>query len=547
MIGSYLSVLRRRAGAIAVLTALLTPLLYLALTAGGQKYESGAVIQTGSNIAANVVGLSVPYEAPESRLATEVEFFESDIVAERARESLAALGWTESRQELRDQVSISPRGVSPLLDVIGVHSDPERAQQLTDAFVNAYVSHRRDLQQNALQAVVADLEAQREAAAAELAALGDPDTASPAVAQEIASAQSWYDTLTGRLEEARLRTSVDTSGVALLSPASAPEPVEQIGPAIAGPIALLGALLAACGIALLVDVLRDPVRTRDEAQALLAVPALGELPQLGTRQHRRDAALSDPTHPAVAGARGVRLRLERLRDGRTPRTVLVVAAPSDGDDAVTIATSLAASWVGAGLRAAVVTDIGRHHAALTQLLKPTAELQPVASGLSARATNGGVWVVPATRDAQGHPGFLDHASPAAVLDELHRTFDIVVLVDSRSSALDAVSVSHLVDATVLVCALGRTPAKRFQQLVHTLADYGARVDGVVLTRPWWNRRADERHARNRAAHAHVEDQDRAGHVPAGGPAGLGMRPTAPVTVPSRSGAGHADRGSRADV
>jgi capsular polysaccharide biosynthesis protein len=488
MIGSYLSVLRRRAVVIVLLAALLAPLMHMVLTSGEQTYQSGAVVQTGSNVAASAVGLSMPYEAPEIRLATEIDFFESDVVAERAWQVLSAQGWTESRQELDDRVTATPRGVSPQIDIVGIDSTAERAQQLTEAFANAYVAHRQETQRAVVQGVVEELQAQAVQAEADLVALGDPDLAPASARPAIDAARSWHDQVTNRIEEARLRLSLNPSGVVLLSPASPGEAVETIGTTTAALVALLGAFLAACGAALLLDVLRDPVRTREEAQNLLAVPALGELPQSGTGRRATRGALTDPAHPTMVGARGVRLRVERVLDGSAPRTALVVAAPSDASDAVTVAVALAASWHRAGLRAAVVADVDQHQGRLAQLLQPSDKTQTVDLGLTARATASGVWLVPATRDANGHPGFLDQPSPAATLSGLHRAFDVVILVDSRSSALDAVAVSHLSDIMLVVCALGRTPAKRVKELIHTLDDYGAKVDGLVFTRPWWHRR-----------------------------------------------------------
>ncbi|EYR62952.1 hypothetical protein N866_04100 [Actinotalea ferrariae CF5-4] len=486
MIGSYLSVLRRRGAAIVLLSALLAPALFVAIGLGGTSYRSEAVVQTGSSVAASVVNLDTPYEAPESRLATEIEFFESDGVTERAREALVALGWTESAVEMRERVTIAPRGVSTLVDITGVHSEPQRAQELTAAFVDAYVTHRRALQQAAVQEVVDDLEAQRAEAEADLLALSTEDAPASA-APLIASAQSWYETLSARVEGARLRLAVDTSGIALVSPASAPEPVEGIRPTTAAALSALGAFLAACGAALLLDVLRDPVRTRTEAQLLLGVPALGELPQSRTGGRRKmKGALTDRRHPLVTGARGVRLRLERLLDDGEPGTVMVVATRDDARDAVAIAAGLAESWHLTGRRAVVVTGVERGRDA-QRLLEPSGETRRLGA-LTARRTTAGVWVVPATSPDDAQAGFLDQPDPAAALAEIHRTFDVVLLVDSTSAAMDAVALGNLTDATLLVCALGRTRAKRLQDVADTLADFGGHVDGVVLTRPWWSRR-----------------------------------------------------------
>ncbi|PPK97237.1 subunit length determinant protein [Kineococcus xinjiangensis] len=485
MIGSYTSVLRRRARVIALLTVLLALAAFLLLTAGGRNYHSTAVIQTGSNLAARVVGLDTPYEPTESRLATEVEFFSSDMVAERAQRALAAQGWTETAQELSERVSVSPRGVSPLLDVVGTASTPERAEQLTNAFVEAYVTQRRESQRESLQAVVSDLLAEQEDAEAELNALDEPFGQAPAVQRDRAAAQSWYDTVTDRIEQARLRLSVDTSGVSVLAAAAPAEVEEGLTTRTAVPVALVAGLLGACGLVLLLDLLRDPVRTRDEAQKLLSAPMLGEVPTGRRDQPGTVAAVTDPSSPVATGARGVRLRLERLLQGATPRTLVMVATPTDVSEATLVAAALASTWSRTGSRVAVVFDAGTSARTTVEALETLEdEVVPVGANLRAHATRTpGVWVVPATRGADGEAGFLEQTSPAAALAQLHEAFDVVLLVDSRSAALDAAAIGHLADATVAVCALGRTPAGRLQRLGQTLGDYGAQIDGVVLTSP----------------------------------------------------------------
>lgn len=479
MLGSYTSVLLRRAGLIVLLTALLAPLAFLLLTAGARTYESTAVVQTGSGLAAGVVGLDTPYEEPERRLATEIELFESDAVAERARQLLQEEGWTEFPQQLGENVSVSPRGVSNLLDVSGTDTDPERARQLTDAFVTAYVSFRQEVQRDTLEALVEDLEAQREVAEEELAAFDASDDLTQAAERERARAQSAYESLTSRVEAARLRLSVDTSGVALLSPASPAEPVEALGTAAAAALSLLGALMVACGMAFLLDLARDPVRTREEARALVPVAPLGELPR--TRGARRGsmAALTDPSGPAAAGARTVRLRLEQLL-GTTPRTLAVTAVPSDASDAVMVAASLAAEWGRTGLRVALVAD--PDHGLVELLNVPSApqdqadtDAGPVHHGTATSLR--GVRLLPRTTGTDGQAGWLDRGSPTAASG----TFDVTILVNAGSGGMDTVADSSVTDATVVVCAVGRTPARRLESLLGTLGFYGVQVQGMVLT------------------------------------------------------------------
>ncbi|MCI2238414.1 hypothetical protein MO973_17745 [Paenibacillus sp. TRM 82003] len=477
MITSYTSVLRRRAGLLLLVTAVVAPLLLAVLTLGSRSYTSTAVVQTGSGLAAGVTGLDTPYEAPETRLATEIEFFGSAEVGRRAQAALAAAGWEATVEELREHVAVTPRGSSSLLDVTGTADSPQRAQQVTSAFTDAYLTHRREVERDALTPIVGDLQSQIEAAEQELAAATAEGPGTPAGARAIAAAQSWYDSLTARLENARLRLAVDTSGVALLSSAGPGEATGGLATPFAVPVALLGGLLAGAAAALLVDVVRDPVRTREEARSLLAAPVLGELTG-GPRGPVTASSLRDG-QGFTTGARGLRLHLERLLGTATPGTVVVVADPSDAGDALLTGAALAGEWRRAGLKVALVADPAADPAAGAA---GPVRLGAGGDGSGGTRPTGGAWLLPASGAAGGPPGLLDHVAPSAALRALHDEHDVVVLVDATPDGAGAIAVGAGADATVVVCSPGRTPAGGVRRLGRRLRELGTTVDGVVLTR-----------------------------------------------------------------
>lgn len=519
--GSYLSTLRRRLGLIAVVTVLLAPLAFLALTTGGRSYESVAVVQVGSRLAAGVVGLETPYEDAETLLATETQFFESDAVAEGARADLAAAGWDESTDELLGRVVVTGRGVSNLMDVAGTDPDPQRARELTDAFVASYLALRQDGQRAAVQGVVDELEAQRADAEAELAALDGTDT-SAAAQRERAAAQSWYDSVTDQIERARLRLSVDTSGVVLVSAAGPAESSAAIPTPLAAALSLAGALLLALATALVLDLLRDPVRTRAEAQDLLSAPVLGVLGEGGGSDPH---GLGTSGGPTGAAARGARLRLEQLTGGTAPRAVAVTAPPTEAADAVRVGTALAAAWGRAGLRVVLVADAG------AETLRSVVVSGPgdLGAGIGAFHTSlPGVWLVPAVSAPDLGTGLADHAAPDTVFSALRRAADVVVLVDTRPEVPETAAVAPQLDVVTVVGVLDATPSRRLTDLARSLEEYGITVDGVLLTR-----------RRRRGSHRAGTATEPAGT--SAGPAVEAASAEAPATTtrPVRSGpAGH---------
>jgi capsular polysaccharide biosynthesis protein len=466
----YFSILRRRAWLVVILTALLVPAIFVALTAGPTTYTSQAVIQVGSgSVTDGVITDGRSYEDPERRIATELEIFTGRTVAEQAAERLRAQGWNAEVGELMESVVATPRGGASAIEVIGTDSDPVRAQQLTAAFVNAYMDYRREAKRAEAERVQADLRTRLAAAGA---------------AQD---SQARYDTLAEWLEGVTLRLSVDTSGLELISPPSLPEePTSAVSPAVAAVASLLGALAVGCGIALALDLARDSIRNREEAEILLPTPALVEMPRVRGDGETWLGALCDPGDPTSSAARGLRLRLgSALTSGRDVR-LMVAGADDDGRDTLTVATALAATYGRSASLVLLVAD-PLEGTAFETLATPAREGSVVAVEVAPEARPTalpGVWQVPASTAADGTPGVLDVHDPARALESYAEAFDVVVIaIPPRADEAEAVAVGQLVQTAVVVGAIGRTPTRRLRRLVTALQGSGASVSGLALTTP----------------------------------------------------------------
>lgn len=463
MVSYYLAILRQRFWLILGVAALFAPLIFLALTFGEKTYSSTAVIQVGTgDVAEDLVETSGGYEEPERRIATELEVLTGRQVAESAAARLREDGVAISVDDLVGRVTASPRGQASAIEVVGTATEPELAQLMTRAYIDSYIDYRRDVNRDELERVRSDLQKRLAATAA----AGD--------------SQRRYDTLAEWLEGVTLRLSVDTSGVKLISPASLPEePTAGTSPVVAGVVAVLGALLLGCAEALLIDLVRGSVRTREDAEALVPAPSLVEMPRVRGDSSQWAAAISDPSHPTTAAARGLRLRLGSAGTSGDARRIMVVGTEQDGVDTLTVASALAATYGRANLQVLLVAD-GVRGADVEELLD--ADEEGLLNGevpLSSTVLPG-VWVAPATAVA-GMPGVLDALNPADVL-ESSRSFDVVVLsMPPTVDDAEAVAVGHLAQAIVVVCALGRTPAKRLRRLVASLERNGSIVSGLALT------------------------------------------------------------------
>lgn len=483
VLGTYLSILRRQARLIAVLALLIAPLGYLVLSAGRDTWSSSTVLQVGtSSVAEGILGQSQEYQQPQQRLATELEILQSDAVAERAADLLRDGSVPIDADALAERISARPRGVSTLVEVVGTGPDARSAVDVTTAWSQAYIAYRNEYQRAELERVADDLRTRLAAAETELATL--EAATDGAAARQRAAALARYETVTDLLERVRLRLSVDSSGVEILSQPTVPtSPEGPLSAPAAAFVALVAALLLGAGAAVVVDLLRDPVRTRDEAQDVALAEIVGELPR-PRRRRRSDpvAAVKERNSPVSLAARSLRLRLEQLTAGRFPDLLVVTSTQSDLRDAEWTAVFLAATFGRADQRALLIAD-----ERLVDALRPpdgtrAEEDVRLPDRLVARASDlPGVHVAAILSDADDRPGLLDTRSPTRALRESTGLFDVVVLVEPPREGLD--TVAPLADAVLVVCTLGETPAR---QMALRMAHLEQTCEGdiaVSLVRP----------------------------------------------------------------
>lgn len=469
--GTYTSILRRQARLIALVTLLVTPLFYLFLISGRDTWTSTTVLQFGtSSVAEGILGQSRAYEAPAQRLATELEIVQSNAVADRAaallRDGLVPI----DASELAARITARPRGSSTLIEIQGQGRDAVAARDLTAAWSQGYIAYRSEAERGELERVEDDLRTRLQASETELATLDAAGTLGGSAERQRAAALTRYQTVTDLLERVRLRLSVDTSGVEVLSPPTTPNsPDRPLSAPASAVAALFGALLLGGGLAVVVDLLRDPVRTRQEAEDISFLPVVGELRRPASRREvRLRAALTERNSPVALEARALRLRLDQLVGERFRDLVVITGTSSDLRDAEWTAAHLAAACGRADQRALLIVDEDR----ATEL---TSGVDSSTSGGVVRLPDrlvatpsvlGGVHVTPLMSTVEDRPGLLDTRSPTQALREATGLFDVVLLVEPPREGID--TVAPLADVVVLVCALGHTPARQLSQRVAEL-------------------------------------------------------------------------------
>lgn len=488
MIGSYVAILRRNVVWIVCLALTISAAVFGYLTAQPPEYRSDAVIEVRfTNTSEQVLGQQRAYEEPQRRVTTEADLVTSRPVAELAAERLTARGIASTAAELQAHVEATPRRSSNLVEVAATDSTPQGAQAIAAAFTESYLEYRRDIETAELEALQSDLRAAREEARRELASVPESDRSS--VSDNIANISRLLDTL-------QLRLTLNPSNELLRSEASLPNgPTNGLSIPTALVIAFVAGSFLALALVLAGEWLRDSVRTRSEVELLVGASVLGVLRP--TSNDRRARGGADGRPPMSEGERSVRLGIARHFGGSLPSTVLVASLTSDAGVCSLTARSLAASCAASGQSVLLVADASHDKDACSLSAEVSGNRSdewpttwPTAGLVRRPSALAGVHEAAAT-SAHGVPGVFDLASPGQALQDLAEAFDLVVIAAPGDNGVDATDVAQLVDATVPVCALERTPAKRFRQFVAALTDSGAVVPGVVATdvrRAWWRRR-----------------------------------------------------------
>jgi capsular exopolysaccharide synthesis family protein len=520
----HLAVLVRRRWTILLAIGLAVAASLLVSLTQTPRYRSEAVVQVPT--ATLVVGPEGVNLQPERIIRNEVDFVGSDAVQDAFDEALGSqAAVVVDASDDRDALTFS-----------ATSTDADEAARIANTFAETYVAVRSQASVDAQRARAEELQAQIDAANADIAELQQsiadieeqarttPDAAEQAafVAQAQArrvEVQPQVDSLTA--ERIDLQAQLDaaseateaaegTAPVIITRAAAAASPYE---PATARNLVIafgLGALIG-IGLAFVREQLDDTVTTRAELEAATGgVPVLALVPRSGDGEHHgvrgRVGALGRvgrPTHdhepaplavsqstgtPAAEAYRSLRTSV-RFLDVERPLRTLLVTSPTEGDGKTTTVANLAVAVARSGQRCVVVCGdlrqprVHEHlgvapEPGLTSLLLGEVTLdealQPVphADGLRVLAAGG----VP--------PNPSELLSSDAAIQVLERVGDGVdlVLIDSPPvlPVTDALVLAQQVDGVVLVADARHTGLPEIREAFQRLEQVGAPLVGTVL-------------------------------------------------------------------
>ena len=322
--------------------------------------------------------------------------------------------------------------------------------------------------------------------------------------REVDTSKQLYDGLLQRLKEAQVSAGLKASNIRVVDGAEVPDIPVRPRVLLNMALGLVLGLAIGVGLAFLQEYLDNTIKTPDQIESSLRLPALGVLPAFarevaGATGEENDEALTSaikdgPTAPAIQASSAT---MEAFRSLRTsillsaspvPKTILITSAmPGEGKTTTTV--NLGAALASLGSRILIVDcDMRRpacHRSAgvpnkpgFVQCLTGHVELAEAILPVPGVA---GLSVIPCGPIPPNPAEVLSSPVTAELLQRLRGEFDFV-LVDSPPllSVADSRILATATDAVVLVVRAYSTPYEAVRRARTLLYGAGARILGVAL-------------------------------------------------------------------
>jgi succinoglycan biosynthesis transport protein ExoP len=460
---------------VAVLSAVFVALLVAFVTDPIYESEAEMHVRIHEDVSPFDRTSATPGRDEERAIDTEIQVLEGDTVRSRVQEQLGL-------PQLPPPVDGTSIGQTDVVSVAVRSSDRRTAQVLADAYVQAYISLRRDEGVERVRVASSAVEDQITNLQAEIDQLSEFDPRRQALVLQQASFEE-------ALSELHVDAAIMSGGATLVAPADLPSDPAEPQPVRTVALAAVAGLLVGLAAAFLVDHLDDSVESSTDLEMLSRVPTLATVP-MSDRRGQAPLAIRHPHDHAVEIYRGLRTSVQILALDRPIRTIQVTSALA-GEGKSTVASNVAVVLAQSGKRV-VVVDADQRHPTLHAVFE-----RPQEPGLTELVLGSPVDDVvhrielegPATLDlvtaGSLSPQPSDTLSSQATLDVLNTLklrYDYLIL-DSAPvlSVTDAVATAPNVDAVMMVVASG-TAGRALADALSRLDQVAAPVVGLVLNK-----------------------------------------------------------------
>jgi capsular exopolysaccharide synthesis family protein len=414
---------------------------------------------------------------------TQVEVIESDLVLDRAAGSLGGDVTAERIGEVL-QVELVPE--TQIVDISIQHPSPLEAAEWANTVAASFIDYRRESAIESTQNVTAQIARQIQAVDEDLSQLGNGAD----VAAQRSNLQAKRTALELQLLQIPDNEGLSQGGGNVMSAADIPEdPIRPNLPVNLATALALGVIIG-LGAAFLMDNLDDHLKTTEEVEQKVAVPALGYIPLIkdwSTTEVRRLADDDPSAAPASEAYRTLGINLLAAARGQSPGVILITSASAEAGKSTTSA-NLAAVLAGSGHKVILVAGDLRKPSIHKFFGLPNVNgVVDVVNGLHPLDTALQTNSLPNFRllsagDIRSNPTeTLGSGRFAEVLEQLKAIADVVLIDSTPILGLgDASVLASKVDGVILVIHMADARGRLLSHAVQQVDKAGGRLIGCVI-------------------------------------------------------------------
>lgn len=298
--------------------------------------------------------------------------------------------------------------------------------------------------------------------------------------------QQLYLSLVDSRETINLDRMQNTPNITQLDPAQAPaKPIRPLPLLYVLLATVVGIVLAVTAI-LTIDHFDDTLRSSQKVQEVLGVPIIGYISQAHSANHKdKSSSMAAQDHSVLQNAFGsLRINVARLMSQQSVKVILITS-PARGDGKSTIAQNLAAAFVRAGKKAALL-DADLYHPQLHRRLKLENQkglVDVLAEGVKwtdVAQSVGGLKIIFSGAPSASSSLLLESDAMTRLLEDLQNDFDVVIIDGPPLFIMDAQILASKVGGIVLVVRQGDTLTSVARSMLDQLNFMEANVFGAVL-------------------------------------------------------------------